>query len=384
MRRMIVVTSWLVLLLIGWGIADSVLPDLLPGSTIPMPAEDIDEINWTKVQNPFDSPNTKRALQLSFSSAPLSARPFAIRLTGTTGNEPDLSELKRSLAEHILRIAPRHVAATLKLAELDYLDGQYEETAAGISKLMELDRRNANTFLDVLTAMTLQNTSRSAIDELLDEQPAWGERLVSKLAGELSDTDFLIELARAYPASQDDVVRSLVAHGDLNLAHAAFLEFLVDEVRTTHSVPFDSRFEQISGARPFNWRINGSFASMEQRGGLAVSFFGQGRPWIAEQIVKLSPGTYAASFAMKGDLYRGGGSFEWSLQCLEAGEPLMTLPVEELASVPNSQVATFAVPTENCAFQRLRLSGVAGEFPRTARALVKEVTLRPVPEAATP
>lgn len=385
MRRVIVVTSLLVLLWIGWGMAGRLLPDLVPGPSFLMKdTNDLDKIDLTGVQDPFEAPDIKRALQSGFSRAPLSARPFAIRLGGVTGNEPDLSELQRRLAEHILRIAPRHVAATLKLAELDYLDGKYEETAAGISKLMELDRPNANTFLDVLTAMTLQNTSRPAIEELLEEQPAWGARLVSKLARESRDTDFLISLARDYPASQDAVVRSLVADGELDRAHAAFLEFLDDEARTTSSVPFDSRFEQISGAQPFNWRINRSFANIEQRGGLAVSFFGQGRPWIAEQTIKLSPGTYTISFVMEGNLYKGGGSLEWSLQCLDAREPLMTLSVEELTSLPEAQVATFAVPPENCGYQRLRLSGVAGEFPRTARALVDEVTVTPAAEVAAP
>lgn len=385
MRRLVVATSSLVLLWIGWEMVGRLLLGLVPAPILnSTDANDLDRIDWADVQDPFGASDTKRTLQSGFSRAPLSSRPFTIRLAGSTGNEPESSKLQRDLAEHIRRIAPRHVTARLKLVELDYLDGNYEETAAGISKLLELDRPNADTFLNVLTAMALQNTSRPAIEELLEEQPAWGARLVSKLARESRDIDFLISIARDYPESRDAVVRSLVAGGDMNRAHAAFLEFLDDEARTMRSVPFDNRFEQMSGAQPFNWRINRSFANIEQRGGLAVSFFGQGRPLIAEQTIKLSPGTYTASFVMEGTVYRGGGSLEWSLHCFDAREPLMTLSVEELTSVPESQVSTFTVPVENCAYQRLRLSGVAGEFPRTARALVSEVTVSPAAGAPAP
>lgn len=385
MRRLVVATSSLALLWIGWEMAGRLLSNLVPAPILnSKDANDLDKVDWTDVQDPLEAPNIKQMLQSGFSTAPLSARPFAIRLAGTTGNEPGSSELRRDLAQHIRRIAPRHVAARLKLVELDYLNGNYDETAAEISILLELDRPNANTFLNVLTAMALQDASKPAIEKLLEERPDWGAPLVSKLARESRDIDFLISLARDYPESQNAVVRSLVAKEDMDRAHAAFLEFLGDDARTMRSVPFDNRFEQMSGAQPFNWRINRSFANIEQRGGLAVSFFGQGRPWIAEQTIKLAPGSYTASFVMEGNLYRGGGSLEWSLKCLDLREPLMTLSVEELTSVSESQVSTFTVPIENCAYQRLRLSGVAGEFPRTARALISEVDLSPAAGAHAP
>lgn len=379
MRRAIVISSWLLLLWLGLGLGERLAPGLVPASGLVAGGHDeIDGIDWTLVQDPLETPLTRRALQSSFLGAPLSARPFAIRLVSVSVRDSGHRELRRELGEHIRRIAPRNVTARLTLAELDYLDGQYKKTADGISQLMVLDRSNANTFLDVLASMAVQDNSRPAIMQLLGKQPAWGSRLISKLAGELGDKDFLIELAQNYPSSQSAVVRSLVTDGDLDRAYVAFLDFLDPSVRSALTIPFNGEFLDLAGAQPFNWRINRSFASLEQRGGLAVSFFGQGRPWIAEQTIKLSSGEHRARFIMQGDLYRGGGSFEWSLQCLEASEPLMLLPVSELAAVPEAKATSFSVPAKSCDFQLLRLSGIAGEFPRTARATVSEVAITPV------
>ncbi|QYJ00050.1 hypothetical protein KUV46_11955 [Thalassovita mediterranea] len=384
MARVVVVTSWLVLLSLGFGVFHQLLFQQELESGLMTDADSTDIPDSADASLSLQALHNNLALKSAFAKAPLSAQPFVVRLVSISKDEPDSFELQRRLAEHVLRIAPRQVAARLKLAELNYLDGEYGDAAAGIARLIVLNRENAMVYSDMLSAMALQKTSRPIIEELLSEKPVWGAQIVNKLAGKLSDTDFLISLARDYPASQDAVVRSLISKGDLENANSAFLQFLSTEARETRTIPFDNRFEQKAGAQPFNWRINQSFASFDQGGGLAVSFFGRGKPWIAEQIIELSSGIYEANFVMDGNLYDNGGSFEWSLECLDARKPLLTLSIDTLTSLPEAKVVTFTVPDQSCPYLRLRLSGVAGEFPRTARAFVREVRLTPASEVATP
>jgi len=340
----------------------------------------LDSIDWAETESPLENPNTAKVLRTAFLKDPLSQRPFGLLLSAISTTRSSLYTDRRALAEHVLRVAPRNAAARLTLVELYYRDGLYSETATNISKLIELDRENADLFLEVLAAMSAQSSSRHAVEEILSTQPDWGGQLISKMTSQSEDFDFLIKVSQNFPSSQSAVVGALVRAGDLEHAYAAFLHFLDEDTRNTPSVPFDGGFNDIAGPQPFNWRINRSFASFERYGGLSVSFFGQGHPLIADQIIRLSPGSYSAGFEMQGSLYRGGGMFAWSITCVKHDDVLLALPIETLPSVPASIEAKFTVPTANCDFQRLKLSGVAGEFPRTARATVTNVFIEPTDE----
>ncbi|HIM29174.1 MAG TPA: hypothetical protein EYG57_06420 [Planctomycetes bacterium] len=325
-----------------------------------------------------------QTVQDIFIESPLSQRPFSISLSALPTKHPYSSEHRRALAEHILRVSPRSISARLTLAELNYREGMYRETAYHLSRLIELDRGNANSFLDILVAMSAQTHSRAAIEEILIAHPVWGDRLVSKLAQQSDDFDFLIALSREYPSTQSATIGALIRSGNLDRAHAVFREFLDKESLKSASVPYDNGFYGLTGAQPFNWRVNTSFARLRQSGGLEISFFGQGRPWIADQTLKLSSGAHIASFTMQGTLYPGAGHFAWSIGCIDGNEDLLNLSIKQLESTPVTISRVLNVPQKDCSFQRLRLFGVAGEFPRTARATVTNVEITRANEVAAP
>ncbi|RIJ29204.1 tetratricopeptide repeat protein [Henriciella algicola] len=382
MRPALVILSWLALLWVGFILVGELAGSVKPKVNASIASSDIfDRIDWKSVQDPWGGEDTRLALQSYFYDNPLSGRPFAIRVVGASGVSSAARTEKRKLAEHLKRISPRSVTARAALAELAYSDGNYAGTVVEISQLMLLDRNNTNYFVDLLTTLGQRSQSRRAVEQLLKEKPSWGAQLVSRLATELEDTELLISFARDFPSSQSAIVRGLVRNGETDRAYTAFLEFLNDDVRQSRTVPFDRGFNQLEGSAPFTWQINHSFASFENRGGLSVSFFGQGHPSIAEQIIKLSSGVYKASFTMQGDLYRNGGHFEWTLKCLDARDKLFTFPIMELSTVPETVNVSFSVPSEGCDFQLLRFSGVAGEFPRTARASVTDVFIYPALES---
>ena len=380
MRWFVVIPVWLILIFAGVKpvgmIAHHYKPDLEFGAGAE-PA--IDRIDWSTVTHPLEHTRARLALQSAFLARPLGPRSFAILLAAETeaATQPALRE---RLAGHLIRISPRNEAARLARADLQFQKGNFQQTAEEISRLIELDRGNAADYLNVLVAMAKEPAARPAIERLLEGQPGWGNQFVVLLSKEIDDLPFLVAAARRYPSSQASIISGLAAKGHLDLAYTVFLDFLDSEALSSMSVPFDSGFEGHVGAPPFNWSINNNFASREQSGGLSVSFFGQGRPMIAQQILALSPGAYSAEFLMQGDIFERGGRFEWSLGCHNAKDTLFAMPVSELRSTWHAYTASFDVPRGDCDFQVLRLSGVAGEFPRTARAQVQTVTITPQTE----
>ena len=72
-----------------------------------------------------------------------------------------------------------------------------------------------------------------------------------------------------------------------------------------------------------------------------------------------------------------GGSLEWTLTCIESRERVATSHIL-LKTIGDREVfeEVLSVPNEACAFQRLELWGRSGEFPKTSRVEMLEVTLK--------
>lgn len=305
--------------------------------------------------------------------SPLDTLPFMPPLVQASADR-DL-EAMQTLSEHVLHLDPRNRAARFVAAQLAVAREQPQAAMQALVPLLALDRQNSAAYLAEMASIAATAEGRQVLLDALSSRPPWGAGLVRRLAQSTVDTDFLLSLLDLYPEGQSSFVQALVRRGDLERAHLTFLNFLPLDLVTRIGVPFDRQFRGTDGAQPFNWVINRTYANLEKAGGLSVSFFGQGRPIIAEQILRLSPGPYRADFVMNGELFQNGGHFDWSLECTRTGEPLMTRPIIELLSSPTNHEALFDVPGNGCSFQTLRLRGVAGAFPRTSRATVTEVNI---------
>ncbi|WP_018147483.1 hypothetical protein [Henriciella marina] len=377
MRSLIVIGGWLFLLWLGLNTLGSLAPNLLP-SAVTGAHDGINRLDWTEIQSPLDDQNAQNALHSWFLGAPLSSRPFSVRMATIAPGDAELRLVRRRLTEHIIRIAPRNAHARLVLAEIEFQDGNFDRGALNISNLLSIGGANNSLLIDALVAMAAQTETRPAIEELLQGEPVWGARLVSNLAGKLDDTDLLIRWAIDYPQSHGDIVRALYNAGEVDEAYRAFLNFLPPGGNSDPTIPFDSRFLALDGSEPFNWRLSRNLASFEPGGGLGVSFFGQGNPTIAQQVIHLTPGDYNIQASMDGNLYERGGKLRWTVQCISSKSTQLALEVQELSSNKSSISGAFEVPAEDCDFQWLQLSGVAGEFPRPVRARIHEVLITDV------
>lgn len=305
--------------------------------------------------------------------SPLDTLPYMPLLISASADR-DL-EAMQVLSEHVLRLDPRNRAARFVSAQLAVTRGQSDEAMAALVPLVTLDRSNAQIYIQEMAALAATADGRETLLATLSKAPGWGGSLVRQLAATSTDTDFLFRLFELYPEGQSSFVQALARRGELERAHLTFLNFLSADQIQQVSAPFDGQFQGLAGAQPFNWVINKSYAGFENGGGLFASFFGQGRPMIAEQLVRLSPGPYRARFVMSGQVFQNGGHFAWTIGCTRSGETLLTRPIVELLSSNTEYDAGFTVPDTGCRFQTLRLTGVAGAFPRTSRAIITSVEI---------
>jgi len=319
-----------------------------------------------------NAPSKLRVNDLAI-AAPLDPLPFTIRMI----EQASSSEFgpAATLAKHVKLLDPRHRVAHFISAQIALENAQPNEALNALERLVILDRDNQRDYLAGMVQVVMATGDIAAIEDLLDDKPTWGGQFVNMLSDDLHDVRILQRLYKYYPENQSSFVRAVAKSGDLERAYIAFLSFLNDEELGAMTVPYDSDFKGLTGAKPFNWLVNEKFGELERNGGLYVNFFGKGRPTLSEQILVLSPRQYIATVEMGGELYQYGGSFEWIIQCVGKRENLMTIPIDKLAATKSTFRGLFDVPPTGCNFQRLRLLGVAGEYPRTTRAKISSVTI---------
>lgn len=320
---------------------------------------------------------TKEQIDLA-RQAPLSDVPFGPLLIEASANQD--VERMAALSNHVVRLNPRNRIARFVGAQIAVITGETDMAMEALSNLLTLNPSQSEAYLAEISVLAQSEAGQNAIINALERNPRWTAQLVNQLSRTVDDPEFLVRLFAYYPPGQNAYVRALADRGELERAHLTFLNYLPVELLGKAGVPFDGGFQGFSGAQPFNWQIHREYASFEPQGGLYISFFGQGRPVIATQTLRLSSGAYSAVFEMNGRVHRTGGHVSWSMTCSRSGEPVFELPITELLASTTPFEVGFEVPDQQCAFQTLQLRGVAGEFPRTTRALVRRVRISPFRE----
>lgn len=312
---------------------------------------------------------------------PLSDLPFMPLLIDASANQ-DLDRML-ALSEHVIQLNPRNRIARFVGAQIAVLSGEPETAMQSLANLLTLNPSQSETYLAEISVLAQTQVGQNAVIDALKSEPIWTGQLVRQLTRDVDDPEFLVRLFEYYPPGQNSYIRALADRGELERAHLTFLNFLPTELIGRTGVPFDGGFEGFPGAQPFNWRVHSEYASYEPQGGIYISFFGQGRPTIASQTLRLSPGTYSVQFEMNGRIHRSGGHLNWLMICSRSEEVLFELPITELLSSTTEFQLSFDVPDQQCTFQTLKLLGVAGEFPRTTRALLRRVDISPFVEEDT-
>jgi len=278
-------------------------------------------------------------------------------------------------AEHLLKINPRRRDAKWALAVHALNFGDYKTGMSHLYDLINLGGKQTNNFIDSLAAMGAQQDGiEPLIDLMKTKNPKWGGILLSKLSSYSSDLSVYYDLYNLYPKTQGQLLGSLARNGNWEGAHEAFVKFANINLASL-DMPFNQTFVNLDAPIPFNWQLNPKYASYEDPKGLYLRYFGKGSPIIAQQVMKLPAGDYDFIATMKTEINPQRGSLVWTLTCVgKAGTTLMEFNISESSQTTRNYAADVTIP-ESCQFQRLKLIGKPGSFPRVIRADIIKVSL---------
>ncbi|MAV49797.1 MAG: hypothetical protein CME93_02430 [Hyphomonadaceae bacterium] len=331
--------------------------------------------NLTDILNnePIPPEDARRARNTIALSAPFDTQPYIPALI--QASETRDVDAMSSLATHITRLDPRERTARFVAAEIAAQQQDAVLLFDRLTRLITLDPERRQAYITRLAELSATPYGRDILFDAVAEKPDWARGLVNELARQSNDPAFLLQLFEYYPDGQNTYVKTLVREGELERAHIAFLDLLPQTRRPRVTTPYNREFDELEGAQPFNWVINRRFGSLEPTSGLAVSFFGGGSPEIAKQLIRAPAGPFLFTFVSQGETHANGGHLQWTISCARSDQVLLQAPVLDLTDTPTETSTAFEIPSANCHFQYLTLSGVAGAYPKITRAVFSETRL---------
>ena len=318
-------------------------------------------------------------IQAFASRVPTGELPYEAGLARSITNADTLGASR--FADQAMQRQPRSLAARLHGLSEAAQDGKFETVITEYERIIDLRAIDGNVLADALVGVFRGGDDWSVLIAYLKTRPSSGNQLLSRVMNEnvpVSDLEALITL---YPRYQSGYLERLIREGALDQAYRAWLAFSELSEGAQVARPFNPTFEDRSESPPFNWSISRDRAEFQTRGGLYVTYLGTGRPRLASQILRTPPGEYLLRSELQGRMPEAGGSLEWTLTCIKSRQRLATSHLV-LKTIGNPEIIEdeFRVPDETCAFQRLELWGRSGDFPKTSRIELLEVTLEKLGE----
>jgi hypothetical protein len=369
----------LVLIFVSLGVvclvyAVSAAPKSVRGETQPI------AFKWTAADadcfEAYEQCNTE-VLVARATSAPLSARPYALQLVNEiiTGNQKDADDL----ASAVLLRDPRSRDARQVLAASALGRGDIEAFLRSFLPLFDVDRVQGPAYAEFLAGISTHSGLRDALMPHLAQSPAWATAYLNALArrGGLSLSE-LIPLYRMVPRAQPALLRRLTQEGKWDAAYIAFADFVAGPVegpRLKLSAPFNPEFVKSTAPAPFNWTLNSRGGQFLEEGGIYIFYEGRKAETLLVQTFPLAPGQWQLVSRQSGGTSAGGGSFKWSLSCAGSSSALAQFEVSGLKEVPGEETWPFEVTSSSCPYAVLSLRGVPGAFPQPARIELKSVRL---------
>jgi len=345
-----------------------------PGLSLPVFAWTGAETACTRTPEACDG----EALVARAASAPLSPRPFMLRLAAkiNAGDGRSAPEL----AAQVLARDPRAAFPRLVLSEAALREAGYERFLDHFLPLFDVDRVQRDAYADVLAALSTEPAFRAALEARLAQDPVWAGAYLGALTsrGGLAVSD-LIPLYRQVPAAQAGLLRRLTRDGQWDMAYVAFADFVAagtGESALALSAPFNPRLLDSAAPAPFNWARVSRSAQLLAEGGAYVFYEGRRPETLLVQSFPLSPGSYTLGVEQSGEATESGGFFRWQITCATGGPALVQFDVRSLKAAAESGAWDFDLAPGSCSYLTLSLSGVPGSFPRPGRIEVKAVRLQ--------
>jgi hypothetical protein len=322
--------------------------------------------------------------------APLTEEPFYLAAVDAlaTGREADGERLLLEAR----RRDPRARAARLILLDRYLRTKRMAEAGVEIAALNRLMPRAGEVLVPELARMVGDPQTGAALVRVLAQEPVLQQAVLESLASVADDPALILKIAATTKTKagraeglpwQRALLKKLIERGNLRQAHSLWRSFTGLPSSADGKGLYDGNFQGAPGAPPFNWQFTANAAGVAERikeGALQIDFFGRDNVELAAQLLLLKPGVYRLQFGAEGNAGGNGSRLIWTVSCSGSKAQLLSLPISEITYKARTFGVTFNVPN-GCSGQWLKLTGLAGEFPKAQTVLIKEVKV--VPGATT-
>lgn len=327
---------------------------------------------------------TRRAeIRNQLRRVPLSSDPLTLEAIH------ELADGNDSKAEILLREArarnPRSRLVRTLMFDRHLRSGRTAEAIGEIATLMELVPQSSKVLVPELAKIARDRRTRRLLFEPLRRKPIQTQWLLERLSNEGAEPEIVIEIWKAAGQQltlrenrgwQEALVQSLVDKGDVRKAHVTWNNFSGSTSESDNKI-FDPTFSKLTAPPPFGWKLTASGAGVAEpaaSGALQVEYFGRAPVTLASQLLVLTPSHYRFSFRVEGASSQDGSNLSWALHCKPAGREIVRRPIPAVLSAQTVQI-DFTVPDGSCAGQTLSIEGVASEFPKPRRVLLRHLAI---------
>ena len=326
---------------------------------------------------------TLPAVRKAAAALPLDARPYLLVASEyLLLQRPDLAT---KTLEAGRRLDPRQRWIHVLLLDRYLRDGKYVAASDELSVLARLVGGAQGPIATAMAQMSLAPETRDAVRATLRQDPVLERAVLTSLAS--SGVEPAALFAMASPAALQAanlpgawgtvLVDRLVERGRYLQARRVWQRINRLTDRQVAPLLYDAGLDKLPGSAPFNWTLNSNaVAAVDVRGKkLEVNYYGRESGDLATQLLLLAPGNYRFEFAVSGLQRASAPTLVWTFTCQNAlKQTLASIPLPLNDNRPRRVVGKVVVPT-GCPAQRLRLGGLADEFPVPIAATIEGLRL---------
>lgn len=314
---------------------------------------------------------------------PLDARPYLF--IGSDYLRAGKSDLAAKTFEAGRRLDPRQRWIHILLLDHYLRAGRYPEAADEFAVLSRLVGGAQGPIATALAQMTIAPQTRDAARLTLRQDVGLERAVLTSLASTGVEPAVIFGMASPaalatanLPGSWGGVlIDRLVSKQRYRLAHSVWQRINRLNDRQVGSLIYDLGLQGLPGKPPFNWMtVSNNVAAVDmQSGKFEVNYYGRDNGNLITQLLLLPPGTYRFGFFVSGVQQGAEPVMVWAFTCEnQPDRTIASIPVPLTNARSRRVAATVTVPA-GCPAQRLRLSGLAGEFPQPVTATIERLQL---------
>ena len=334
----------------------------------------------------------KRSIK-ALEKAPLSFLPF-VQL-GEVGIILKQKNNTRNLFVETKNRNIRNRRALMGLINIDVLDGNFDEVIRNLDILLTLknSKENFASLHQALYTLSTDSIARESINGFLLNRPSWGHKYLQNQITFMTDdnidqVDKSLNLYFENTKNNDEDYKLqkqyLLSLSSLKKIEKAFAYWKrissYDESTDGKFTVYNPNFTKLPELAPFNWLEVDQpkyFSEIDSDGGLYASYADKQLQVLTEQILQLIPNSsYELSVNANWTYRERQGLFFWIVTCLNNGQIIVQVDLDNDAKRNSENSYGFRVPTE-CIHQSIQLMAKPGQYSQRIWSRTQSIAIEP-------